>query len=293
MWTYGDVLAMALGAADLVLCSGTLPRGTSFAERLASASDAGFHGISLWGRDVQAARHEGLSWADMAAMLADHDLVVGELDPAWWWTPGAADVRVPPELDPMDIFAFGPSELFAAAEALGARSLNAVDVFGGTWSLEEAAACFARLCLQAGEHGLLVHLEWLKWSAISDLRSALAVVEMAGARNGGVTIDAWHFTRTGTGIDDLLLVPGHRVLAVQLDDGPLEPEEDLIHATLHERLLPGRGAFDLSGILLALDAIGATAPLGVEVFSDDLHALGPRRAARLAAAAVRDVVATR
>jgi len=276
-----------------VLCSGTLPRGTSFADRVAAASGAGFQGISLWGRDVRAALDQGLSWADMAAMLADHDLVVAELDPAWWWTPGAADVRVPPELDPMDIFAFGPSELFAAADALGARSLNAVDVLGGAWSTEEAAGCFARLCREAAEHGLLVHLEWLKWSAVCDLSSALAVVDMAGAPNGGITLDAWHFTRTGTRVEELRRVPGNLIMAVQLDDGPLEPEPDLIHATLHERLLPGQGAFDLPGILEALDVIGAHAPVGVEVFSDELHSSGARQAAALAATALRRVITER
>ena len=40
---------MALGAEDLVLCSGTLSRGASFRERIAAALAGGFSGISLWG----------------------------------------------------------------------------------------------------------------------------------------------------------------------------------------------------------------------------------------------------
>ncbi len=282
---------MALSATDLVLCSGTLPRRTTFGERLAAASAAGFSAISLWGRDYQGARDDGLSDADLRSMLADHGLTVGEVDPAWWWLPGAADVHIPPEVDPMDVFRFGEAEIFAVADAVGARSLNAVDVFGGNWSADEAAEAFAGLCARAAEHGLLVHLEWLPWSRIPDLSAALEVVRTAGARNGGLNVDAWHLARSGTTVDELRELPGELVLGVQLDDGPAAPEADLMHATLHDRDLPGEGEFDLVAVLRALRDVGAVAPIGVEVFSDDLHSLGPAEAARRAASATRRVMA--
>ena len=155
-----------MGADDLVLCSGTLRRGIPFAERLDAASGAGFDAISLWGRDYDDARSEGLSDGDLRAMLDDHGLVVAELDPAWWWLPGASDVHIPPELDTEDVFRFGEAELFAVADALGARSMNAVDVFGGSWDVDGAAEAFAGLCTRAAEHDLLVHIEWLPWSKI-------------------------------------------------------------------------------------------------------------------------------
>ena len=282
---------MALSAGDLVLCSGTLPRGTPFRRRVAAASAAGFGAISLWGRDVQAARDDGLSEADMGRMLADHGLQVAELDPAWWWLPGAFDVHIPPEVDSLDVFRFGEPEMFAVAEALRARSLNAVDVFGGDWSVEEAAEAFAGLCARAAEHGLLVHLEWLAWSRIPDLSTALEIVELAGAPNGGLNVDAWHVARTGTTLDDLRRVPAARVLAVQLDDGPARPEADLVHATLHDRVLPGDGEFDLHGLVDVLREIGTTAPFGVEVFSDALHESGAAQAAQRAAATTRAALA--
>jgi sugar phosphate isomerase/epimerase len=281
---------MALSSGDLVLCSGTLPRRTSFSERLAAASAAGFRALSLWGRDYQAARDDGLSDADMRAMLEYHGLEVGELDPAWWWLPGAADVHIPADVDPLDVFRFGEREVFAMADAVGARSLNAVDVFGGDWGIDAAAEAFAGLCRRASEHGLLVHIEWLPWSRIPDLARALEIVQAAGAPNGGINVDAWHFTRTGTDIDELRKVRGDLIVAVQLDDGPAEPETDLMHATLHERMLPGDGRFDLSSLVAALRDTGCAAPIGVEVFSDELHALGPAEAARRAASSTRKIL---
>lgn len=281
-----SLMVSALGPDDLVLCSGTLPRGTAFLDRLGAASAAGFGGISLWGRDYGAARHEGYSDADLRTMVDDHGLAVAELDPAWWWTPGAGDVRIPPEADPVEIFRYDEDELLRIAEVFGARSINAADVLGGPWGVEEGAEGFAALCDRAAGHGLLVHLEWLAWSKVADLATALEIVRLADRPNGGLNIDMWHCARTGTTAAQLRALPAQRVLAVQVDDGPAAAETDLVHATLHRRLLPGHGDFDLVGYLGALDEAGVRVPIGVEVFSDELHACGPVSAAAQAAEAM-------
>ncbi|HEX4435151.1 MAG TPA: sugar phosphate isomerase/epimerase [Acidimicrobiales bacterium] len=276
---------MTLGAGDSVLCSGTLRADISFGERIAAAEAGVFTGISLWGRDYQKALDEGLHDRDIRLLLADHGLSVAELDPAWWWPPGASDVHIPPEHDQEQIFHFRENELFGVAEAVGARSLNAVDIFGGSWSLDEAAAAFAGLCDRAAEHGLLVHLEFLPWSRIPDLATAWQVVHTADRPNGGVMLDAWHFFRSGSDSELLRSIPGESLLGIQLCDAPETPEPDLLHATLHERLLPGDGELALATLLADLRATGTTAPLGVEVFSDVLYALDPVEVGRLAGAA--------
>jgi sugar phosphate isomerase/epimerase len=283
-------LSVGLGPNDLVLCSGTLPRETPFVLRLEAAVAAGCSAISLWGRDYRAARDEGHSDADLVAMIADRGLSVAELDPAWWWTPGAEAFSIPDELDPVEVFRYDEAELFRIADLVGARSLNAADVLGGRWGVDEGAAAFAALCDRAAEHGLLVHLEWLAWSRVPDLATAWEIVRSADRPNGGLNVDMWHCARTGTTSAELLGLPGDRVLAIQLDDGPARAEDDLVEATLHHRMLPGGGDFDLVGYLSALRTIGAVAPVGIEVFSDALHALGPRDAARRAADATRHVL---
>ena len=126
-----------------------------------------------------------------------------------------------------------------------ARSLNAVDVFGGSWSLDEAAAAFAGLCDRAAEHGLLVHLEFLPWSRIPDLATAWEVVRAADRPNGGLMLDAWHYFRSKPDGALLRSIPGASILGVQLCDAPAVPEPEPLQATLHERLLPGDGDLDL------------------------------------------------
>jgi sugar phosphate isomerase/epimerase len=54
--------------------------------------------------------------------------------------------------------------------------------------------------------------------------------------------------------------------------------------------LPGDGVIDLEAVVATLYQIGAVAPFGVEVFSDELQALAPTEAAQRAADATRRVV---
>lgn len=284
---------MALGRGDLVLCSGTLPRDVSFRARVDAAVAGGYRGISMWGRDYARARADGHTDDDMREVIADAGLAVAEVDPAWWWLPGALETgrSLPERFDDMEVFRFGPDELFRIAEVIGARSLNAVDVFGGEWSVDDAAECFATLCDRAREHGLLVQVEFLPWSQIPDLGAAAAIVRGAGRGNGGVAVDSWHFARSNSDLADLRALDGDLVIGVQLNDGPAAPEPDLTYATLHDRRLPGDGEFDLIGLVAALDAIEAAAPFGVEVFSDELMELEPDECARRAADATRRVLA--
>ena len=280
-------MAGVLGPADLVLCSGTLPRGTTFAERVAAAEAGGFTAISLWGRDYWAARREGHGDADLRAVLADHGLAVAEIDPAWWWTPGQPDPASLLSFDDMEIFRHGEAELFALAEAVGARSINAVDVFGGRWGIDDAAEAYAALCDRAAARGLLVQLEFLPWSKVPDVATAWDIVRGADRANGGIALDAWHWFRGVNEPDGLRAVPGDKILGIQLCDAPSAPEPDLMSAALHDRLVPGAGDFDLAMLTALLREVGAVAPVGVEVLSDALHALGPVEAGRRAGSATR------
>jgi sugar phosphate isomerase/epimerase len=154
----------------------------------------------------------------------------------------------------------------------------------------EIAEAFAGVCDRAAEHGLVVHLEFLPWTPIRDLKAALEIVEMADRPNGGVMLDSWHHFRSGADDELLRRLPGTRILGVQLNDAPREPEPDLIAETTRRRLLPGEGDIDLVGLVRILDEIGSRAPIGVEVFSEKLFALPAREVARRAGDAVREIL---
>ena len=215
---------MTLGAGDAVLCSGTLRTGISFRERWPRPRPAASPVSRSGGATTRwrvtrgsATRTSACCWPTTACRWPSST-------PRGGGSPARPTSAFRPNTTQERIFGFGERELFAVADAVGARSLNAVDVFGGTWSLDEAAAAFAGLCDRAAEHGLLVHLEFLPWSRIPDLATAWQVVRGADRPNGGLMLDAWHYFRSGPDGTLLRSIPGASILGVQLCDAPAAPE---------------------------------------------------------------------
>jgi len=272
---------MAFGPNDLVLCSGTM-RAASIAEMCAAAVAGGFSALTLWPTDVERAQREGLRLPDVRKLIAGHGLVVADVEPLLSWLPGA---EVPPGFP-------GEAELYAIADGVGGRSINVVQGLGTTIDVDRAAEAFAGVCDRAREHGLLVTLEYLPWSGIPDAATALAIVERSGRANGAILFDTWHTFRGPTDEAQLEKIPGARIGSVQINDAPAEPEQsDLVAETMTARLLPGEGDIPLTRWLRWLDAIGSTAPIGVEVFSSELDALPPIEVGRRCGAAARAVLA--
>src|SRR5262245_1055524 len=253
---------MPLDQRDLVLCAGTAIR-VPLLERLAPARAAGYAAVSIQPGEVDRLRAAGTPDAELRRRVADAGLAIAELDAITTWLPGHGPPAAFGEPLARALASFTPERLVPMAAAIGARSLTVVEFYGVAVDLDVAAEAFARICDLAAGHGLLVHLEFLPWSRIPDLRSGSEVVRRAGRRNGGLLVDSWHLFRSGSTLEELRALPGSRVLAVQLDDAPARAEADLADETQHRRLLPGEGSFDLVGLIRALDEIGSRAPLGV------------------------------
>ncbi len=278
-----------LKADELCLCSGTVATA-GFRDLVEAAAAGGFHSISMGPQIYHPAREAGMTDRDMRRMMEERGLIITELDPLLKWLPA--------ELLGVDIDAFGNPFLsatddtfFRIADALGGRHLNVVQAFGPELPIDVYAECFARVCDRAAEHGLKVSLEFLPWSAIPDLGCAARIAEAAGRRNGGVMLDTWHHFRSGHGTDDLLALRGNVIIAIQINDATAQPWDSLPRESMRHRLLPGEGVIDLAGTIRALDSVGCDAPLGVEVFSEELSRLPPAQVARRAGDAARAVIA--
>jgi sugar phosphate isomerase/epimerase len=146
------------------------------------------------------------------------------------------------------------------------------------------------VCDRAANLGLLVQLEPLPWTAVPTLAVAAQIVADAGRDNGGIMLDAWHWARGGADLEAVARC-GARVTGLQLSDAPAAGSDNPIFETLHERRLPGDGDIDLAGLMRGLDAAGCTAPVGIEVFSDELVRLPAREIGYRAGARLRRVLA--
>ena len=96
--------------------------------------------------------------------------------------------------------------------------------------------------------------------------------------NVGLLLDAWHWHLAGATTQDIIHAGRDRIVHVHFDDAPNLPPEKIRD---NERLLPGEGVINLTGFLRALQTIGYTDALSVEIFGRGLNKMSPEQAAKL------------
>jgi sugar phosphate isomerase/epimerase len=258
------------GARGLCLWAGSVQR-LSFDERIEAARAGGFDSTSLFPYEVHRARVEGTTDAELRARFEDAGVRVAVIDPLARWLP---TWRSPGEL-PADDPAYGdldPDEIFAMADAFGAELISVLALYDPPVDPGVGGPAFAALCDRAAEHGLRLQLEFIPGTGLHDLAAAWAVVEAADRPNGGILLDTWHFFRSGSSFELLDALPAEKIFGLQIEDAPAAMPADPAHESLHGRLLPGEGEFELERFLATI-ADKLPDLVGPEVFSDELGRL--------------------
>lgn len=240
-----------------------------------AAADAGFDGMSIWTAHHDWAVADGMASEAFFAHHRERGLAIPAAEVIFGWA--ASDRRANEHL------------LDVAARA-GASSVIAVTLESAWPDRRAAVAGLAALCDLAAERGLAVSFEFLPWTAVPDLATAVRLIEAVDRDNLGLVLDAWHWLRQPGGPDLVTLraVGPERIHVLQLNDAPARPSDDLVHEAMAARLLPGEGAVDIPALLAVLAELGAAPAVVSEVFSEALTALGPaENARRQHAAAVR------
>ncbi|EIK93632.1 Xylose isomerase-like protein [Pseudomonas sp. M47T1] len=128
---------------------------------------------------------------------------------------------------------------------------------------------FAALCDLAKRYNIRPHLEFMPWTDAKNLSQAMRIVEAAGRDNGCVLVDAFHFDRSASRLEDLRTLSPSRMHYAQLCDvaGP-RPDDmaEILRQARNERRFPGDGDCDLHGLLRALPA---GLPLSLEIPTRD------------------------
>lgn len=185
-----------------------------------------------------------------------------------------------------DAKAFGA--FFETGAELGSRHIL---VAGDDADVARMTAHFAALCDAAAPFGLTCDLEPMPWCPVASVPDATRIVQGADRPNGGVLVDALHFFRSASTLDDVKRLPRSRLHYAQVCDGSVPgptTREGLIHDARCERLLPGEGGFDLKALFAALPS---DLPLSIEIPSDTrAPAMGYPAWARAALAATKRVL---
>jgi sugar phosphate isomerase/epimerase len=95
--------------------------------------------------------------------------------------------------------------------------------------------------------------------------------------NVGLLLDSWHWHHAGATTEDIIAAGRDRIVHVHFNDSPALPPEEIRD---NKRLLPGEGVINLVGFLHALQTIGYSDALSVEVFGR-LQDKTPEQAARM------------
>ncbi|HET8710946.1 MAG TPA: TIM barrel protein [Spongiibacteraceae bacterium] len=100
--------------------------------------------------------------------------------------------------------------------------------------------------------GMNTTLEWGPFMGISNLQSALSVLEAINRPHFRLVIDAMHFFRSGATVEDLAKLDPNQIGYVQLCDVPLTSKyEHYMYEARFERLAPGQGELPLRDFLKA------------------------------------------
>lgn len=162
--------------------------------------------------------------------------------------------------------AFDPHTWDALYDACAALKAKAILVAGDDPDEARLTANYARLCEVMQPYGLTADLEFMPWTAVKDAQSALRIVQNAGTpANAGILVDALHFGRSTSTLDDIRAIPRGLLHYAQICDavaGTHLSTEQMIHTARCERLLPGDGTIAVADLF---NALPADLPVSVEV----------------------------
>lgn len=261
-----------------------------FGDQLRAAVAGGFEVLPIGPLTWRGLRDSGLSSADIVAMAADQGIRLGHYDGFTDWAPErfAADLPEPAKA----VFDVSAEQCLEICDQLGLDAICATGAFRpGAWPLSALVDGFAAFCEKAAAANIRVDLEFIPLWGIPSLALAFDIVRGAGAANGGILFDTWHFFRGDADLALLERIPPGVIRTLQLADGAARPRgESLFEDCLRYRQLPGEGDLDIGRVLRILAAKGGVTSIGPEIFSDELDRLEPTRAGQQTASACARVL---
>lgn len=175
------------------------------------------------------------------------------------------------------------------AHTVGASCINVLHYGGTPQPIELLAEALSRVCRTAAAEGLDLCVEFIPGTGIPDLKTCLAILQLAGESNAGVLLDSWHFARSGGKPGDIDPQTAKLIRSVQLSDRT--PDQDLIPYTpMSGRKIPGRGTLPLAQMIAPVLAAHPELPIGAEVISDEMEAMDFEDAARTLGRSLREVI---
>lgn len=249
-------------------------------EQIRVAAEAGYEGIELWVRDIEAYLQDGGTTAGLRASLESAGIVLANAIAFFKWADRDEEVRE-------QGFAQAEREMRMLAE-IGCVAV-AAPPFGDVADvpLADMARHYARLAALGRSIGIDVYLEfWGRANTLSRIDEALVVQRESGVDGGKLLLDPFHMYTGGSSIDDLKQIDGSGIGIFHVNDYPADPPRAVI--TDADRVFPGEGVAPTAAIARQLYEAGYRGFLSLELFIADF---GGMTAEQVAAKGLADLKA--
>lgn len=244
------------------------------------AAEAGYQGIELWMKDIDAYVANGGSIGDLRSYIADAGLAVVNAIAFFKWADADAATREQ-GLEQAE------REMRMLAD-LGCPAVAAPpygDVEGLT--LEAIAGHYARLAELARGIGVEPYLEfWGRAKALSRLSQALFVAVESGVVGAKLLLDPFHMYTGGSDLHGITYLNGANIGIVHVNDYVAIPAREQIADA--DRVLPGDGIAPTHELARLLDRAGYRGYLSLELFIESFGAASALDVARRGLAAVQN-----
>ena len=234
------------------------------------ASEAGYDGIEVWVRDVQAALADGSTISSIRSLIEDHNIrVESAIGFAPWMTGGDAGFKQMEE--EMNMLAGIGCHRIAAPPA-GVPGDQPLDLF-------MAGEKYAQLLELGRKTSVMPQLEfWGSSSVLWHLGQVLMIAAVADDPDARILPDVYHLFRGGSNFNALKMLDGSLIDIFHMNDYPANiPREEQTDA---DRVYPGDGAAPMKRILTDLVNMGGEKVLSLELFNRSYWEEDPLEVAR-------------
>jgi sugar phosphate isomerase/epimerase len=244
------------------------------------ASKAGYHGIEVWVRDVEAALKTGQSLSSLKSYIDDYGLIVeNAIGFAPWMAEGEAGfIQMEQEMEMLA----GIGCLRIAAPPAGVPTDKALDLLA-------VGEKYLRLLDLGRKIGVMPQLEfWGSSPVLWHLGQVLMIAAAADDPDVKILPDVFHMFRGGSGFNALKMLDGNIIDIFHMNDYPSsKPREQQDDS---DRVYPGDGVAPMKQILTDLKNMGGEKILSLELFNRTYWEEDPLLVARNGLAKMKSLV---
>ncbi|WP_274364547.1 sugar phosphate isomerase/epimerase family protein [Paenibacillus thermotolerans] len=246
----------------LALNSSTLfPFGLGVKDQIRIAAEAGYEGIELWVKDIEAFIQAGGTLQELRRYIQDTGIAVVNAIAFFPWADADESVRKQGMLQ-----AEREISMLAEIGCVAVAAPPSGNVEGV--SLSSIAGHFAELAEVSRSAGVEPYLEfWGRAKRLSKLSEVMYVALESGVKEAKILLDPFHMYTGGSAFEGIGLINGSSIGIVHSNDYPSSPPRETIADS--DRVFPGDGVAPSREIAVRLHESGYRGFLSLELFIPD------------------------